>query len=281
MLASVHPSRMNGEIAISADNVLHKRAQSVAGAHANSVGDNIALCSRCAIRHTCVSGCVSDELGKNDLMRLDEIIHSWRKVYHGDALYRTGDPFQSIYIVRIGSFKNVVVHRGGYEQVTGFFFTGEPLGMEGIATGKYTSEAIALEDSRVCVIPFHRLERLCREVHALQHHVYRMMSSEIVRESNLLFLVANMSAEERVASFLLNVSQRLHVRGYSATEFLLRMTRDDMGSYLGMKHETVSRTLSKFQELGLIRVQGKHIKLLDVGGLARCAPGPATQGGGA
>jgi CRP/FNR family transcriptional regulator len=224
-----------------------------------------ARCSSCALRHMCMPR----DLSSGDFIKLDAIICSSRTVKRGEALYRAGDSFHSIYAVRAGSFKTVVVHRDGREQVTGFHIAGEPLGMDGICTETHTCDAIALEDSSICIIPFHLLELLCRELKALQHHIHKMMSGEIVRESGLMLLLGNMSAEERVAAFLLNVSARLSARGYSALEFNLRMTRDEMGSYLGMKLETVSRMLSKFQKQRLIDTQGKQIRIVDIEGLKR------------
>jgi len=137
------------------------------------------------------------------------------------------------------------------------------MGMDGIGTERHTCDAVALEDSEVCVIPFDRLEGLSREVEALQHHFHKVMSREIVREHGVMMLLGSMRAEERLAAFLLNLSQRLQTRGYSPSEFNLRMTREEIGSYLGLKLETVSRVFSKFQEEGLIGVQQKNIRILD------------------
>nr|WP_235837894.1 helix-turn-helix domain-containing protein [Chitinasiproducens palmae] len=222
-------------------------------------------CSKCAMRAVCMP----DGLSAEELSRLDEIICLSRRVSRGEALYRSGDTFSNLYAVRAGSFKTVVTHDDGREQVTGFAIAGEPLGLDGISDESHGCDAIALEDSIVCVIPFHLLEMLCRESRAVQRHVHRMMSSEIVRESALMMLLGNMRADERVATFLLGLSKRLEARGYSASEFNLRMTRDELGSYLGMKLETVSRTFSKLQRQALISTQGKSVRLLDTDGLRR------------
>jgi len=207
------------------------------------------------------------DLTVGDFVKLDAVICSSRIVKKGEALYRAGSHFQSIYAVRAGSFKTVVMHRTGREQVTGFHIAGEALGLDGIYAGSHTCDAIALEDSSICIIPFHLLEVLCREMKAMQHHVHKMMSGEIVRESGLMMMLGNMSDEERVAAFLLNISGRLSARGYSASEFNLRMTRDEIGSYLGMKLETVSRMFSKFHRDQLIDAHGKKIRILDMDGL--------------
>ncbi|WP_231586548.1 fumarate/nitrate reduction transcriptional regulator Fnr [Cupriavidus basilensis] len=224
-----------------------------------------ASCSNCAMRTICLGSKLNDA----ERMRLDTVIHNWRMVRRGEALYRAGDAFQSIYALRSGSFKTVVAHANGCEQVSGFFLTGETLGLDGICTEQHACDAIALEDSAVCVIPFHLLEALCREMRSLQQQVHRMLSSEIVRESGVMLLLASLCAEQRVAAFLLNISARQKARGYSPRELALRMTREEIGSYLGMKLETVSRTLSRFQRDGLISVHGKRISLLDLDALDR------------
>jgi CRP/FNR family transcriptional regulator len=217
-------------------------------------------CSNCGMRGICMPG----GLTSADFSRLDSIVRSTRTVRRGETLYRAGTPFINIYAVRTGSFKTVARHRDGREQVTGFHIAGEPLGLDGVCSEEHVCDAVALEDSSICVIPFHLLELLCREISVLQQHVHKMMSGEIVREAGLMMLLGNMCAEERVASFLLNLSQRLAARGYSPSEFILRMTREEIGSYLGLKLETISRMLSRFQKQALIRVEGKQIRLLDI-----------------
>jgi CRP/FNR family transcriptional regulator, anaerobic regulatory protein len=157
----------------------------------------------------------------------------------------------------------------GKEQVTGFQMAGEILGLDGIVNDRHTCNAIALEDAEVCVMPFEHMEQLSREFTSLQHHIHKIMSREIVRDQGVMMLLGTMRAEERLAAFLLNLSQRFTARGYSATEFHLRMTREEIGSYLGLKLETVSRALSHFQENGLIGVQQKHIRILDIAGLRK------------
>jgi CRP/FNR family transcriptional regulator len=179
------------------------------------------------------------------------------------------DSFENIYAVRTGSLKTIVLNGDGREQITGFQMAGELLGLDGIGMEKHICAASALEDSQLCVIPFKQLEKLCRESPAVQHHMHKIMSNEIVREHKLLMLLGNMRTEERLAIFLLDLSQRLQARGYSAREFYLRMTREDIGNYLGMKLETVSRIFSRFQKFGLISVQQKQIAIIDMEGLRR------------
>ncbi|MDD3353640.1 fumarate/nitrate reduction transcriptional regulator Fnr [Zoogloea sp.] len=222
-------------------------------------------CSQCNLRELCLPF----GLDPAEVDQLDEMVGSRRKVKRQQHLYRSGDPFEAIYAIRAGSFKTDVILEDGRDQVTGFQMTGEVLGLDGISTENHSCNAIALEDSEVCVIPFGRLEELSRQVEGLQHQFHKIMSREIVRDHGVMMLLGSMRAEERLAAFLLNMSQRFTARGFSASEFHLRMTRDEIGSYLGLKLETVSRAFSRFQEEGLVAVQQKHIRILDTPGLKR------------
>jgi CRP/FNR family transcriptional regulator, anaerobic regulatory protein len=220
-------------------------------------------CSNCNLRELCLPFGLSIE----ELERLDDLISTRRRIKRGDHLYRAGESFDSIYAIRSGFFKTDVLLEDGRDQVTGFQMAGELLGLDGICTEHHTCNAIALEDSEICAIPFNRLESLSREIHNLQHHFHKVMSREIVRDHGVMMLLGTMRAEERLAAFLLNLSQRFTARGFSHAEFYLRMTREEIGSYLGLKLETVSRAFSKFQEEGYIAVQQKHIRILNVNGL--------------
>lgn len=222
-------------------------------------------CAGCSMR----SACMPQTLSAQELSRFDSIVSATRLIKRGDSLYRANDTFQSIYAIRSGSFKTVVMHRDGREQVTGFHLAGEVLGLDGVCTEHHSSDAIAIEDSSVCIIPYALLESMCAESKRLQQQVLRMMSGEIVRESSLMMLLGTMSAEQRVAAFLLNMSSRMKARGYSAAEFNLRMTREEMGNFLGMKLETVSRMFSKFQRDGLVQSRGKQIRIVDLDELGR------------
>ena len=220
-------------------------------------------CSNCNLRELCLPLGLDD----GELERLDDLIANRRRIKRGEPLYRAGEAFEAIYAIRSGFFKTDVLTEDGRDQVTGFQMTGELLGLDGIGTEAHTCNAVALEDSEVCAIPFSQLETLSREIHTLQHHFHKVMSREIVRDHGVMMLLGTMRAEERLAAFLLNLSQRFTARGYSHAEFNLRMTREEIGSYLGLKLETISRTFSKFQEEGFIAVQQKHIRILNVAGL--------------
>ncbi|QRM20293.1 fumarate/nitrate reduction transcriptional regulator Fnr [Dechloromonas sp. TW-R-39-2] len=220
-------------------------------------------CSNCNLRELCLPF----GLNIDELERLDDLVSTRRRIKRGDHLYRAGETFDAIYAIRSGFFKTDVLLEDGRDQVTGFQMAGELLGLDGISTEHHTCNAIALEDSEICAIPFSQLESLSREIHTLQHHFHKVMSREIVRDHGVMMLLGTMRAEERLAAFLLNLSQRFTARGFSHAEFYLRMTREEIGSYLGLKLETVSRAFSRFQEEGHIAVQQKHIRILNVNGL--------------
>jgi CRP/FNR family transcriptional regulator len=223
-----------------------------------------ASCSSCTLRD---SFCLQSEVEPDDFSRIEALVSSHRKVRRGEHLYRTDDPFTAIYAVHSGFFKTDVLVADGRDQVTGFHMPGELLGFDGIGTDFHTCNALALEDSEVCVIPFDKLQALAREIPELQAHFHRVMSREIVRDHSVMLLLGTMRAEERLAAFLLNLSQRFLARGFSPAEFYLRMTRDEIGSYLGLKLETVSRAFSRFQDMGLLSVQQKHVRITDLNGL--------------
>ena len=228
-------------------------------------------CSSCNLRELCLPVGLSDD----DLDHLDQLVGSRRPVKRGETLFRTGDSFQSLYAVRTGFFKTCVSSEDGRDQVTGFQMAGELLGLDGISTDRHACDAVALEDSQVCQIPYAQLEKLSRESIPLQHQFHKIMSREIVRDHGVMLLLGSMRAEERLAAFLLNLTQRLQARGFSASSLVLRMTREEIGSYLGLKLETVSRTFSKFQDDGLLEVKQRDIRVLDESGLRRLVNGPA------
>ena len=198
---------------------------------------------------------------------MDLMIDIRRLVKRGDYVFRSGTPLHALYAIRSGFVKSCVLYEDGREQVAGFHMMGELMGMDAIGTSKHLCDAVALEDSEVCEISLDDLETLSREIPSLQQHFHRIMSREIARDYGVMLLLGSMRAEERLAVFLLNLSQRFAARGYSPIEFHLRMTREEIGSYLGLKLETVSRALSHFQAQGLIAVQNKHLRILQMDNL--------------
>lgn len=199
----------------------------------------------------------------DEMKKLDEVVEKRRRVKQGELLFSNGETFTSLYAIRTGFFKTCVTSLDGREQVTGFQMAGEIIGMDGIVSDHHNCNAVALEDAEVCEMPFASVEELSRELPGLQRHVHKIMSREIVRENSVMMLLGNMRAEERLAAFLLNLVQRLHARGLSQSELVLRMTREEIGSYLGLKLETVSRAFSKFSEEGILEVKQRHVKIIE------------------
>jgi CRP/FNR family transcriptional regulator len=215
-------------------------------------------CSNCNLRELCLPV----DLTPDEMTRLEELSNQKRSYATGDYLYRSGDRFKSLHAIRSGSFKTRVLHEDGREQVTGFLMAGEIIGLEAISTDVHTCEALAMEDSEVCELPYAKLAELSREIPSLQRHLYKIMSREIVRDQGIMLLLGSMRAEERLAAFLLNMSQRNAIHGMSATQLRLRMSRLEIGSYLGLKLETVSRAFSHFQDEGLIHVKARAVDIL-------------------
>jgi CRP/FNR family transcriptional regulator len=222
-------------------------------------------CTSCNLRELCLTGCGTGV----DIERVENIVYARRRVKRGESLFKSGDAFNAVYAVRSGFFKTSLIGDDGREQVTGFFMGGELIGLDGIGTGACNATAIALEDSEVCVMPYTLIEEMAREVPALQRHLHAVLAREIVRDHGVMMLLGSMRAEERLATFLLNLSKRFVRRGYSASDFHLRMTREEIGSFLGLKLETVSRLFSQFQKDGYIEVEQKHVRIVDIAGLER------------
>lgn len=223
-------------------------------------------CSSCNLAELCLPV----DLNAKDMLKLDELSAVKRSFSRSDYLYRSGDKFRSLFAIHSGSFKTQILHEDGREQVTGFQMSGEIIGLDAISTDTHACEAVALENSVVCELPFNKLEALSREIPTLQRHLYKIMSREIVRDQGIMLLLGSMRAEERLAVFLLNLSQRFAARGLSATQFQLRMSRQEIGSYLGLKLETVSRAFSHFQNEGLINVKVRAIEIVNLAGLQAC-----------
>lgn len=246
---------------------LNRAAAPLSRPHLRDVSWSAVNCGSCARRETCIGAGLSDP----EIAQLRNCIGARRRIRRGEILWQTGDPLDALYAVRIGFLKSFIVTGDGQVQVTGFQMAGELVGLDAIATGRHRSTVVALEDTDVCPLTFAELDCLMERMPALQRRFLRMMSSQIVRDQESMALLGTMRAEQRVASFLLRLSSLYQKRGYSATEFLLRMTREELGNYLGLKLETVSRLLSKLQQEGLIQVENKAVKLLDLDALRTLA----------
>jgi CRP/FNR family transcriptional regulator len=220
-------------------------------------------CSSCGLRGVCLPCGV----GTDAINSIDELVYVRKRIKRGDYLYRAGDRFHALYTFRTGFFKSYVTTEDGRTHITGFQMPGEILGLDGIEDERHSQDVVALEDAEVCVIEYEQLASLSATMPELQLHLHRVMSREIVRDHGLMLLLGTMRADARVATFLINLSRRFAERGYSARAFNLRMTREEIGSYLGLTIETVSRTFSRLQERGLIRAQNRSIQLIDIEGL--------------
>ncbi|MEM1189580.1 MAG: fumarate/nitrate reduction transcriptional regulator Fnr [Pseudomonadota bacterium] len=224
-------------------------------------------CSNCRLAGICLPFALE---GK-EIDELDNIIQRSKPLQKGQHLYREGDGFESVYAVRSGTLKAYQTTDDGREQVTGFYFPGEILGMDGIAKNSHASSARALDTAAVCEIPFTSLEKLSADLPHLQRHFFQLMSREIADDQQLITLLSKSSADERVAALLLSISSRNARRQLSATQFRLSMSRVDIGNYLGLTVETVSRVFSRMQKMSVLQVENKEIEILDLEALQKMA----------
>ena len=222
-------------------------------------------CASCSLRELCLPF----GLDPLDMQRLDGIINRRRRLRTHDHVYRAGDTFQSLFAIRSGFFKTYELNRDGREQISGFHLPGELIGFDAISSEKHVCGAVALDEGEICDIPFYKLEELFHEIPTLQHRFHKLMSREISADHHQMRVLGTMRAEERLAAFLLNLAERLKARGYSPISIHLSMSREEIGNYLGLKLETVSRMFSKFQEDGLIHVERRNLVLQDAEGLRR------------
>ncbi|NYT85752.1 fumarate/nitrate reduction transcriptional regulator Fnr [Pollutimonas harenae] len=228
-----------------------------------SVTPDSTRCSTCMLNEICLP------LGmqRGDVNKLDELIKERIRIAKGSALFQLGDPTEAVYGIRSGSLKTQLEDSSGQVQITGFLLPGEIIGMDGLLDNTHVSNAIALEDSEVCVIRIDELDELSHHLPVLQQQLRRLMSKEISRSHQLVMSLGALRSEQRLAAFLINLSQRLSTLGYSPSEFILRMSREEIGNYLGLTLETVSRLFSRFAREGLIRVHQREVHILDMGGL--------------
>ena len=224
-------------------------------------------CGNCRLNSICLPLALESE----DIEQLDEIIQRSKPLQKSQHLYREGDDFQSVFAVRSGSIKAYKTTDDGREQVTGFYFPGEILGMDGISKNEHASSAKALETAAICEIPFSSLEKLSATMPSLQRHFFQLMSKEITEDQLLITLLSKNSADERVAALMLSISSRNARRKLSATQFRLPMSRVDIGNYLGLTVETVSRVFSRMQKMEILKVDNKEIEILDIDGVRAMA----------
>ena len=227
-----------------------------ASAHAQEQANH---CHSCSLRNLCLP----TGLGESDMAKFDMIVGRRRRIERDKFLYRMNDPFKYLYAVRVGHFKTQRIEDNGEQQITGFQMPGDLLGMDAIAGGHHYSDSVALEDSEVCEIPFSKLEQLFADIPSLLRHFHRLMSHEIRREQNIMISLGNMRAEQRLAVFFTNLSSRYASRGYSPSNFHLRMKREEIGNHLGLRIESISRLLARFQKAGYVKVDNREVRILD------------------
>ncbi|MCJ8169185.1 fumarate/nitrate reduction transcriptional regulator Fnr [Atopomonas sediminilitoris] len=214
-------------------------------------------CNDCSL----ASLCLPISLNVNDIDQLDSIVKRGRPLKKGDHLYRQGDTFTSVYAIRSGAIKTYVVSDAGEEQITGFHLPSEVVGLAGLAGDSHGVSAVALETTNVCEIPYERLDDLAMELPQLRRQLMNLMSREIREDQQMMLLLSKKNADERIATFLVNISGRYRLRGFSAHHFRLPMSRSELGNYLGLAVETVSRVFTRFQQQGLIEAEGKDVHL--------------------
>ncbi|MFC0134329.1 transcriptional regulator [Massilia eurypsychrophila] len=217
--------------------------------------------------------CLPRGLDEDEIEHLDIAIGRRRRVLRGDRLFEVGEPFRKLYAIRYGHFKTVHIGASGDEQITGFQMTGELLGLDAISNDEHQCDAVALEDSEVCEIPFDRLQEIIGQLPTLMRHFHRLMGQGITREQNVMLLLGNMRAEQRFAVFLINLSLRYAERGFSPTRFHLRMSREDIANYLSLTIESISRILASFKKQGLVKVDKRDVSLLQIVRLRSLAAG--------
>lgn len=219
-----------------------------------------AACQECSLRQLCLPLGLTEQ----DILSMERIIKRTRDLSKGDFLYRVGDQLDGLFAIRTGSVKTSEITRDGHIQITGFHLPGELLGVDAISNDQHPCDAVALESTSVCEIPLSALEGLAREIPNLQKQLLRIMSREIVQDETMLLMLGKMNADARLAACLLNLSERFRKLGFSETNFKLTMSRQDLGDYLGLALETVSRLFTRFQEEGLLRVEGRQLQLLNI-----------------
>ncbi len=211
--------------------------------------------------------CLPRGLSEKDLDKLELVVKGSKPLHKGHHLFRINDKFDSLYAVRSGSVKSYIIDEHGEEQIIGFYFPGEILGFDAIDSKQHTCSSVALETSTFCYLPFERLNEICLKIPDLQNQMFRLLSRELTSENKLLLTINRKTAEERIATFLISLSSRFKILGYSAREYNLSMSRQEIGNYLGLTIETVSRLLNRFQSNGVITINRKAIRIENLAAL--------------
>lgn len=216
-------------------------------------------CSNCNLSELCLPRGID----KENLSKLADVVRQTSLYETGDYVFRAGDKFHSLVAIRTGTTKLFLIDENGEEQILGFYFPGEILGLDAIEADMHTCNAVALESSSYCTFPYSQLDELCKTIPELRNQMFKFMSRELSLENRLLLTLSKRNAEEKLATFLITLSDRFKRLGYSSTDFKLAMSRQDIGNYLGLTIETVSRVLSRFNREGLINIGRKQVRILD------------------
>ena len=224
-------------------------------------------CQECGFSQLCLPFSLND----SELDKLDHIIQRKRPAHKGDHLFEAGKPLQALYAVRTGSFKTYTLTEQGEEQISGFHLPGDVIGFDAIGENNHPSYAQALETAMVCEIPFNNLDNLLDQLPKLRQQLMRLMSQDISGDQQMMLLLNRKTAEEKLAAFLTNLAQRFANRGFSRKEFRLTMTRGEIGNYLGLTVETISRLLGRFHKDDLIHVDGKVLTITNFDEVSRVA----------
>lgn len=214
-------------------------------------------CRECSL----IGLCLPLSLEMQDMDSLDAIVKRGRPLRKGEFLFRQGDTFSSVFAVRAGALKTFAVTDAGEEQITGFHLPSELVGLSGMDSESYPVSAQALETTSVCEIPFDRLDELALQLPQLRRQLMRVMSREIRDDQQMMLLLSKKTADERIATFLVNMAARFRARGFSSQQFRLSMSRNEIGNYLGLAVETVSRVFTRFQQQGLLETEGKEVRI--------------------
>lgn len=215
--------------------------------------------------------CLPLSLNLEEIDKLDKIIKRRQALKKGDHLFRQGDNFESIYAVRSGSLKSYIMTNNGEEQITNLHLPSELVGLDSIDCKSYPISTKALETTSVCEIPYSNLQELYTKLPDLRSQIFSCMSKELRDDKQMMLLLSKKNAEEKVASLLANLSARFKRRGYSPYTFRLSMSRNEIGSYLGLAVETVSRVFTRFQSMDIIAVNGKEIHITNKNQLLKIA----------
>jgi len=233
-------------------------------------------CAQCSLQVLCLPAAI----GGSDLEQLDDIVRNRRPLEPGESLFRAGQPLSSLYVAREGAFKTIATNEDGQAQVIGFHLPGELMGLDALGSGHHACDAQALTRATVCEVPLAQLEAICAKLPGLQHQLLRIIGQGINRDQSHMEMLGRRQAAERLAQFLHGLSERYRVLGRSGEMFVLPMSREDIASFLGMVIETVSRTLTKMQDDGVIAVRGRKVTVLDAARLDAMVHGPAKPAPG-